>query len=241
MICIHSVAGGLPLAIFITSDEKEGTFKNALCLVKECLPDWAFYNRGKDIGPELIITDHNEEERSGINHVWPTCTRLLCLFHLLQAVWKWLFDKENYIEKHDRPIIISLIKDIAYAKDDETKNNLHNDMVNGTIASKYPNFINYFRKNIWSCKEVWCVAYRKSLPVHGNHTQNYIELQFLVLKDEIAHRIKSYNIVELVEVVTTDLEAHRDKLRSLASGALDGWYSSRYCGQTAKYLWMGKV
>ena len=175
------------------------------------MPDWAFYKRGKDIGPKHIITDHNEEERSAINHVWPTCTCLFCLFHLLQAVWKWLFDKENHIEKHDRPIIISLIKDIAYAKDEETMNNSHNDMVNGAIVSKYPNFINYFRKNIWSCKEVWCVAYRKPLPVHGNRAQNYIESQFLVLKDEIAHRIwrivlkdeiahriKSYNIFRQV-------------------------------------------
>ena len=53
--------------------------------------------------------------------------------------------------------------------------------------------------------------------MHGNHIQNFIESQFLVLKDEIAHRIKSSNIVELVEVVTTDLETHyRDKLLSLA-------------------------
>ena len=75
-------------------------------------------------------------------------------------------------------------------------NNLHNDMVNGTIVSKYPNFINYFRKNTWSCKEVWCVTYHKSLPIRGNHTHNYIESQFLVLKDEVAYRIKNYNIVQ---------------------------------------------
>ena len=187
MICTLSVAGGLPLAIFLTSDEREETLKNALCLVKECPPDWAIYNRGKDIGPELIITDHNEEEKSAINHMWPTCTLLLCLFHLLPAVWKWLFDKENYIEKRDRPIIISLIKDTAYEKDKESMKFLHNDMVNGTIVSKYPNFINYFRKNIWSCKEVWCVAHHNSLSICGNLPQNYIELQFFVLKYEIAH------------------------------------------------------
>ena len=38
-----------------------------------------------------------------------------------------------------------------------------------------------------------------------------------------------------MEVVTTDLEAHyRHKLLSLASGALAGWYSSRYCGPNSK-------
>ena len=45
MICTNSVAGGLPLAILITTDEKKETLKSALCLVKECLPDWAFLQR----------------------------------------------------------------------------------------------------------------------------------------------------------------------------------------------------
>ena len=48
MLCTHSPAGALPLAIFITSDEKETTMKSALDLVKECAQrNWAisYYHR----------------------------------------------------------------------------------------------------------------------------------------------------------------------------------------------------
>ena len=61
LMCTHSPAGGLPLAIFITSNETEETLKMALALVKKCLPENAFFGRGIDQGPDIFLTDHNRE------------------------------------------------------------------------------------------------------------------------------------------------------------------------------------
>ena len=53
--------------------------------LKEVLPEGAFYGSGFD-GPKVIMTDDSQAERSAIHAVWPSCVRLLCVFHVVQAV-----------------------------------------------------------------------------------------------------------------------------------------------------------
>ena len=75
----HSVCGALPLAIFVTSDEKEQTLKDALEMLKTCLPDHAFY--GAQF-PKVVMTDNCYELHSSLSDVWPGAVFLLCLFHV---------------------------------------------------------------------------------------------------------------------------------------------------------------
>ena len=61
--------------------------------------------------------------------------------------------------------------------------------------------------------------FRTELPVRGNHTNNFAEAQFLVLKDIILRRVKEYNVVGLITKTTVELENHyKDKLLSVADG-----------------------
>ena len=78
-----------------------------------------------------------------------------------------------------------------------------------TVYSRdiYPNAAKYL-DDVLNIKESWVLAYRSNLPVRGNNTNNYVEAQFLVIKDEILNRVKEYNVVGLVDKLTTNLEAH---------------------------------
>ena len=70
---------------------------------------------------------------------------------------------------------------------------------------------------------------KKHLPLRGNHTQNFVESQFRVMKDEISDRVQSYNPVELIGLVTKELEDHYiGKLLSVANGSFDGVFGSRF-------------
>ena len=89
MMCTHSVAGALPCGMLITSDEKESTLKQGFMMLKSSLPEYAFNGRGPDAGPEVILTDNYcKEERRALNAVWSSSTMLLCIFHLLQQLWR---------------------------------------------------------------------------------------------------------------------------------------------------------
>ena len=49
------------------------------------------------------MTDNCDELGDALNAVWPRSKLLLCLFHMMQQVWRWLFDKHHCISQEDRP------------------------------------------------------------------------------------------------------------------------------------------
>ena len=118
---------GLPLGTLITTIADEATICEALDLYKSLLTDKSFFGRGGDLSPILAITDDDSAERNGLNYAWPQATLLLCHFHLLQAVWTWLWKAEHKIERQDRPILLNLLKKTVYA---ETIDKLERNIAN---------------------------------------------------------------------------------------------------------------
>ena len=49
-------AGGIPLGILMTSDEKEETIQAALQMLEDVLPQNAFYGNGVQKGPAVVMT-----------------------------------------------------------------------------------------------------------------------------------------------------------------------------------------
>ena len=70
-VCNASAAGGLPLGVVITLGESAVTIEKAMSTLKEILPECGFGQRGRDIGPQTIITDDSNPEREGLKLTWP--------------------------------------------------------------------------------------------------------------------------------------------------------------------------
>jgi hypothetical protein len=211
----YSVCGALPLGIFITSDEKEQTLTDALELMKSCLGDSAFYGA---VGPKVFMTDNCSELREALKKVWPTSVLLLCIFHVLQQVWRWLHEKKNGITMEDRPILLLSFKHILYAESEVDLQDSFDNLISSDVASKYANFKKYVTDVFEDC-EAWALCYRDDLPIRGNNTNNLCEAQFLVIKDGVLNRQKEINVVGLVDKFTSDLDQHyRDKVLSVSSG-----------------------
>lgn len=49
----------------------------------------------------IFITDDAFGEINALKEIWPESKTFLCIFHVCQAVWRWLWDKNNEIEKID--------------------------------------------------------------------------------------------------------------------------------------------
>ncbi|KAM4552576.1 protein FAM151A [Odontesthes bonariensis] len=98
-------------------------------------------------------------------------------------------------------------------------------------CKQYANFTSYV-SNLCEKKEAFALCFRTHLPVRGNHTNNFVEAQFLVLKDTVLSRVKEYNVVGLLDRITTNLEdLYKTKLLSLADGSFDGHYRHRFMGK----------
>lgn len=118
MLLTHSSSGGLPLGVIITSNEQEQTITEGLQLLKTIFPAGAFGGNG-DQGPAVFITDDCTAERKAIHSVFPQSSLLLCTFHVLQAVWRWLWDSKHGIEKLHRQGLFFHVKRMIYARDEE--------------------------------------------------------------------------------------------------------------------------
>ena len=82
-----------------------------------------------------------------------------------------------------------------------------------------------YLQNLYNNKKAFAIRFRTELPVRGNHTNNFAEAQFLVLKDLIPQRIKEYNVVGLIDKLTMDLEdRYISKLPSIPDGSYHGVY-----------------
>jgi hypothetical protein len=234
LMMTHSVCGALPLAIIITSDETTQTLVTAFSQLKSPLPDDSFFCAPSGKGPRVFMTDNCMELKDAIHQVWPDATTVLCIFHLLQQVWRWLHDKKHGIALEDRPHILLGFKHALYAEDEEEFQAEYDNLLQDEVALKYPNFVTYATAVYEDC-ESWALCYRVDLPLRGNNTNNFCEAQFLVIKDEILNRQKEVNVVGLIDKLTTELEYHyKNKLLSVSSGKFDGIYSRRFAGFSKK-------
>ena len=120
------------MGIFITSDEKEQTLTNALEMFKTALPDFAFYGAP---GPRVFMTDNCYELRVALREMWPTSVSVLCIFHVLQQVWRWLHEKKNGLILEDCPSLLMAFKKILYAENEDDLQNFFDDLISSYLAS----------------------------------------------------------------------------------------------------------
>ena len=114
---------------------------------------------------------------------------------------RWIVEKDHLVKQHDRPEVFSLFKKALYAKSEESFDDCSEDLLSDDVCSKYPNLLQYYR-NLYVIKKEHALTLR----VRGNQTNNFVEAQFLVLKDILLRREKEYTVVRLFDKLTADLE-----------------------------------
>lgn len=224
-----SPAGGLPLGFVITPSESEPVLKAAFKALKEVLPEEAFNKRGKDEGPVLFMTDDADAEINALRAVWPNAKLLLCTWHLLNAVWRWLWDRKHQVLKEDRPHLLKLFRVLLYAKTGEEYDIKMEDLTGDETCQRYQNFIKHLEKAYFKRKESWAIFVRneEKLPTHSTNTSNYIEASFRITKDRQFNRTKAFNLAELLDVVLDDSEYYKKRLLDIGNGRFGDFHPSK--------------
>ena len=137
--------------------------------------------------------------------------------------------------KDDRVELHGLFKALVYADSLDDFEEKYESLMESIITT-YPNFGRYM-ESVCDYKEEWSICYRKVAGVltRGHHTNNNAEAQFLVLKEYVLCRVKAWNMNELFDKLTVELEEHyMEKLLSIATGSFDMFVSRRYAGKKVK-------
>lgn len=227
-ILTHSCAGGLPLGIIVTTSETERIIRTGLEMVTDLAGADAFFGRGNK-GPKVFMIDDSAAEKKALQNCFPESHLMLCIFHILQAMWRWLWNSHHGIVLPDRSKLIFLVKDMVFACSQEDLEKCYACALNDATASKYDNFRKYIQ-NIWDRRNQWSLALRQDLPMRGNNTNNISEAMVRVMKDTILHRMKAFTIVQLVDFLITRLDSYyHQRILDVAANRID-------CALRQKYL-----
>jgi hypothetical protein len=221
-----SVAGALPLGIVMTYSESEEALTKGFNLLKSILPDNAFHGKG---GPAIFMTDNSAPLRNALKATFTHATLLLCTFHTLQAVWRYLWDSHHKVVKNDRPLLMNYFKDILYSKDKEEFQTSFELFLNCSLLEKYT-IVKMYMEGLLKSAEDWALCFRHGMLTRDHNTNNYAEAFFRILKDKIFQRLKAYNIVQTFDFLVTRFQCYLERrINDILSNRSSNVTCSRYC------------
>jgi len=220
LLLANSFAGGLPLGVVITTSESEDRLKDAFSMYKSMLNEKSFNGKG---APSIIMTDDCSAERSALAFVFPNAILLLCIFHVLQTVWRNPWKATTQVPAKDRQPLMILVKYMLRASNVNELNKYFEKVKE--MCSSNVSLLEYMQ-NLYDRREEWALYYRKEkeLRLCGQHTNNLAEAGMKVLKDRVLNRLKAYNAVQLFQIIISDFVMHyKRKLISIANGNIPAY------------------
>ena len=204
LLLTYSPAGTLPLGVVITSSESESALVSAFELLKSVLPSDSFFGRHFD-GLDVILTDDCRPLRAALRRVFTRSVLLLCPLHLLQATWRWLWEAKHAIGEHDRPHLLSLLRQMLFAGMQSDLTAAFKQVTQtDPISARYPNYVSHVQ-DLYERNCEWSMAARNDLNIGGNNSTVLCEAGMRIMRDRdrILHRLKGYNVCQLTDFVLT--------------------------------------
>ena len=193
------------------------------------MPNDAFYKRGKNKGPVLFMTDDADAEINALRAVWPDAKLLLCVWHVLNAVWRWLWDGTHQIKKEDRPHLLKKFRSIVYAKSEAEYIIRKGELLYDGICLRYPHYTKHLVDSYFNRKHAWAISvrYDEKLPTHSTNTSNYVEASFRITKDGQFNRTKAFNLADLLEIVLDDSVYYKKRLLDIGNGRMGAFTNTK--------------
>ena len=90
------------------------------------------------------MTDNCSELREALYEVFPESTLLLYIFHILQQVWLWMFDKKHGVSANGRVEIMRSFRALVHGKEVDYFEELLPQFFVIPSLVKYPAVVLYF-------------------------------------------------------------------------------------------------
>ncbi|KAF0691580.1 SWIM-type domain-containing protein, partial [Aphis craccivora] len=173
MIYTNSCAGGLPVGTIILTSESTSVISVGLELWKSLFPLDALGGRGL-VGPKNFMSDDSTAERNALHEAFPQSELLLCIFHILQAAWRYLWDYNHDVPLDYRQTLYLEIKNMVYSKDKDELETTYNNALQKPVVKQFPKFVKYLQ-NLYQRRQEWAICFRKGLITRGQNTNNISE------------------------------------------------------------------
>ena len=176
---VPSAVGGLRIGYCIVSTEREDLLTECFTAFRDLLDqDKAFFNRGAKLGPKAFLSDDGTAMINALNNVWPESDHLLCQWHVLTALWRYIGNANNGIKKADRPYLLRSFKKLCYTETKIQYEKAKESFLNDKLIKKHPKFVEHVTKLYLSRPEKWAkfARFEQGMSLHGAQTSNYVEV-----------------------------------------------------------------
>lgn len=203
LLLCPSIAGALPLGVLMVSSEAEIVVKAGLDLLLSLIPEEkAFGGRGK-LGPKIIMTDQSDAERGALGSVFNFAILLLCLFHILQAFWRYVWKGQHKVEYQARSPIFFAFREVVYAPTEEKFEELWQNLVSIPEVQNNSTLLKHLNGDLKPKYSEWALCMRRDLLTRGIDTNNFSEAAMKLLKDKACQRQKCFSPIQLFDFIVT--------------------------------------
>ncbi len=223
VLMVDSHVGALPFGFFITSYRSANLLEHTFNALAEIKPTNAFSTPSF---PLVVITGVDQAEHTAVTKCFHSVKAYIGTFHLLRAVWCFIWDPENDIALDDRSQLFMLFKDVVLSQSEEQLNNLIWICKESATSKKYPHFLKYFN-NLLKKKDLWGLDFRVRNNISYN--KNILTSEMHVLKENVLHSWKILSVTELFEYLCTKFcDYYVRKITEAACGHLRVLLEFRY-------------
>ncbi|KAJ2952467.1 hypothetical protein O0L34_g6778 [Tuta absoluta] len=206
--------GALPIVVILHTSQSEKNYTHCFQSAKKCLEETC----QKVFEPKIAMTDDSSAERNALRTVFPNTRLLLCIFHVNQALWRWLWQSEHDVSKEDRQSVMKKFRIVMYADTMQEAEMRTSELLNEEKVKTNKKLEKHIT-NLWERREEWCLAYRSDILTRGNNTNNYCESSIRIFKDVVLQRCKVFNMCALLDFVANTFESyHKKRLIQFANG-----------------------
>ena len=122
----------------------------------------------------IFMTDDSDAERNALAKAWAGAILLLCIFHVLQAQWTWLWKSRHGIHPNHKAHLLNLFRNVLFADNEEDLSKREEEMFNDSVMLSYPQYRAHLDQDTFPKIEAWSLAKRASHPTTCNNTNNLV-------------------------------------------------------------------
>ncbi|GBO31532.1 hypothetical protein AVEN_119869-1 [Araneus ventricosus] len=204
LMVAHTAAGGVPLGAILCTSSNTAVLTVGFQLLKQLLPEHAFFCRN-ETGPYAFMIEDSESQRTALHNVWPASDIVICVFRILQYMWRWLWDEKHNILRDHRLYLLYLVKTLLFASSESDIGEKYQALCADNISVLYPVYLEQ-AGCLWEKRHMWGICFHRLLPLLG--ANNYYEASVRALKDKVFEQTKAFNTVQLLNYVVTCLDSY---------------------------------
>lgn len=167
----NSFAGGLPLALIVTSSGAAEALTDGVQMVRALLSETAFGGRGPKGPLMFMVGGDDKNERLALHSVFPAARLLFCQFQMIVSLRGCIGKRRfNVIPSH-KTVLLHMFKSLVYEPDVAIFEQKVGEVLNHSITLLYPG-LRYYLKELLEDQKSWAMCHRADCITRGQNTNS---------------------------------------------------------------------